>query len=1498
MEVPQTEITIRDGAGLILLQTTVAPGEYVLGRSPQAELFFEAELVSREHARLTVNFDHLLIEDLGSANGTSVNGQSVTAAVRLWPNQRVQLGSAILEFHRVKATVPPDASLAPAQAAVQRLLPEELLRDRKYEIGKVVAQGGMGAILDAHDAATQRGVAMKVMLDGSSPDDLTRFIAEARVTAQLEHPNIVPVHELSVDENGQPYYTMKMVRGITLKKVLELLTAGAEATVKKYPLPELLTIFQKVCDAMAFAHSKSVIHRDLKPENIMLGDFGEVLVMDWGLAKIRTSAPASPAAASPSGPDLWPSTTDGSHTLAGTIMGTPQYMAPEQARGEVETMDHRADIYALGAILYHLLVLKPPIRGSSLAEILAQVRAGRITPPSAVVFRSRGRGKVPASPPPQRPQSTADKEAPTALEISPKRLVASSEEESVPAPRPHLPDGRVPDSLSAVCMKALALEPTDRYASVAELQTDLTAYQNGFATRAEHAGPWKQFRLFFARNRAVSTTVAAALLLLAVLSALYTARVVRERDRTDLERTRVEDGLYFSHMLLAGRDLADGRPDNARLLLEAHRREPSGRDLRDWEWYFLYGQLRQEILSVTAHPRGVNGLAVSGEATRVATVGAEGEVALWETRGLVPVTRWRAHEDSALSVAWDAVSGRIATGSATGQVRVWNPLTHEQLAEYQVPDASAIRALAWEPGAKEPRLAIGSFAKEILLWSPGRPGAPEAFASTPSGTHSLSFSADGQRLAAGLVKTRPTVVVFTVATRQPSYRANVAAGSDIGSVAFHPRLPQVATGAKHLYVTVWDTTKAAPLFSRTYHKGFVSAVAWNPEGTLLASASYDGTLRLANPALPDDPAEILSGHNGPIHALAWVHVPSGDPENPLAARALFTAGSDGTLRAWRVEKLRGQHFAASIGWISETRWRPDGQGLAVTGFKNQFHLFDMERSAQRRTVPAGTANTYDIAWSPDGRRLATTHKSANQVLVTGAESGAELARFDHPKPRRVQWNPDGRHLVCISPVETRVWDTLEQKEVCTIPRTGGRASWHPDGHRLAIGTNEGALEVWDGLKGVQLATWRAAPPPIPGTVPDENEPATQVSDVAWSPQGDRLAYVTQGAEAAILDASEGKLLRRLTGHTGGIWCLAWSHDGARLATGGQDGSIRIYNTRTGDQVAVIPHGKGDKEISALDWSRDGRRLVTGSFDGFVRVWDTVRGHDLDAATEAEALLAHQPNDRATQQTLASLATRLGWADRARTLRATLGDDSTTTDPLITALHHGFSPHTGVAASPELPNVNDPRGRVDAVLAALGTSLAKATAFIRPDGSYNLDLRASPVASLAPLRGQPVRLLVLDGSPVRDLSPLAGCPIETLSLQNCRQLTDFTSLSQLKVLTGLHLQSTFISNLEPLRGSRLRFLFLNGTTVASLEPLRGQPLEILHLGNAPVTSVEPIASAGTIKELWLSRGVQDVAVLRALPSLTRLSYTLENNRPSQTAEEFWAEYDAQKAAGKK
>jgi serine/threonine protein kinase len=418
------------------------------------------------------------------------------------------MGAVTMELHRLKRAVVPDASLAPAALALRESLPEEFRREKKYEIGGVVAEGGMGMILDVREANIERTVAMKMMLDGSSPDDLLRFVAEAKVTGQLEHPCIVPVYELGVDENEQVFYTMKFVRGITLRKVLDLMAAGTEETIRQYPLGAMLTIFQKVCDAIAFAHSKGVIHRDLKPENIMLGDFGEVLVMDWGLAKVlpsRASSEPRTGTLQSVAQTLLRARRVDTATMTGSIMGTPQYMAPEQARGEVETLDGRADIYALGAILYHILALRPSVTGDNPHAVTEKVGRGEIDP--LVVMARRGFAGARRGGPPF--------------------LL-------------HLVDGAIPDSLVAVVRKAMALQPAGRYQSVTGLQEDISAYQNGFATTAENAGVARQIALLVKRHKALFGTAAGAWLIITALAVWFVLNLRASERRAVAERARAE----------------------------------------------------------------------------------------------------------------------------------------------------------------------------------------------------------------------------------------------------------------------------------------------------------------------------------------------------------------------------------------------------------------------------------------------------------------------------------------------------------------------------------------------------------------------------------------------------------------------------------------------------------------------------------------------------------------------------------------------------------------------------------------------------------------------------------------------------------------------------------------------------------------------------------------------------------------------------------------------
>lgn len=245
----------------------------------------------------------------------------------------------------------------------------------------------MGAVLKAKDNNLARTVALKVMLNSANANEHTvfNFVAEAQITGQLEHPNIVPLHDIGVASDGTIYYTMKLIEGRTLRDILKDIREGNAETIQGFPISRLLTIFQKVCDGMSYAHSRGVIHRDLKPDNVMIGEFGEVLILDWGIAKVLPEpgqAHTEEADGEFSGP-LAGDGADASATMAGQLKGTPNYMAPEQAEGRVADIDTRSDIYALGGILYYTLTMQPPITGTNLNEILTRVTSGNIHSPSS-----------------------------------------------------------------------------------------------------------------------------------------------------------------------------------------------------------------------------------------------------------------------------------------------------------------------------------------------------------------------------------------------------------------------------------------------------------------------------------------------------------------------------------------------------------------------------------------------------------------------------------------------------------------------------------------------------------------------------------------------------------------------------------------------------------------------------------------------------------------------------------------------------------------------------------------------------------------------------------------------------------------------------------------------------------------------------------------------------------------------------------------------------------
>ena len=373
----------------------------------------------------------------------------------------------------------------------------------RYRKIREIAEGGEKKVSLVHDHRLDRQVAMARAARAKVPQDQEQFLREARLTANLAHPNIMPVYNMGLDADGIPFFSMELIPGDSLKTIIGKLCSGDEAYTAGYPLEILLHIFTKICDAIAYAHSRKVLHLDIKPDNIRVGEFGEVRVCDWGLARVM-NAPDEEGARDPT-------VLDGDvlndMTLSGTMKGTPGFMAPEQTLAYGEKTP-QTDIYALGALLYMLLTHELPVRGSSANEVVQNTREGKVVPP-----------------------------------------------------RRRRPDHRVPKGLVAVTMKALALKPADRYESVLALRQEIMRFLSGHPTEAEHAGWIAQTSLLLQRHSRVAVLLISFLILLAGVIGANLVAISREKAEAIAAREQAENNfaLYLKEQQLAedlGADLS------------------------------------------------------------------------------------------------------------------------------------------------------------------------------------------------------------------------------------------------------------------------------------------------------------------------------------------------------------------------------------------------------------------------------------------------------------------------------------------------------------------------------------------------------------------------------------------------------------------------------------------------------------------------------------------------------------------------------------------------------------------------------------------------------------------------------------------------------------------------------------------------------------------------------------------------------------------------------
>jgi serine/threonine-protein kinase len=431
----------------------------------------------------------------------------------------------------------------------------------RYQVLRPHGRGGLGEVFVALDQELHREVALKEIRPEHADDPLSRgrFVREAEITGGLEHPGIVPVHGLGTHDDGRPYYAMRFIQGETLKEAIDKYQAGDGS----WTLRGLLTRFVAVCNTVAYAHSRGVLHRDLKPSNVMLGRYGETLLVDWGLAKPLAEPPAPGPGDATVAPALVPGLVDGIATQAGAALGTPAYMSPEQALGRLDLLGPASDIYSLGATLYTLLTGRPPVEGKDTTEVLRKAQRGEWLPPRRV--------KAP-----------------------------------------------VPPALDAICRKALALEPGQRYGTALELAADVERWLADEPVAAWRE-PWAvRTRRWMRRHRPLVSTAVGVLIVALAAATLGLVLVSDARDREAAARKVAEDkeeearqqkeeaerrreearfNQYLAQMILVPREYEVTNMGRVRELLEAQiPGEAGATDYRDFEWHYWQRLSHRELL--------------------------------------------------------------------------------------------------------------------------------------------------------------------------------------------------------------------------------------------------------------------------------------------------------------------------------------------------------------------------------------------------------------------------------------------------------------------------------------------------------------------------------------------------------------------------------------------------------------------------------------------------------------------------------------------------------------------------------------------------------------------------------------------------------------------------------------------------------------------------------------------------------------------------------------
>ncbi len=960
----------------------------------------------------------------------------------------------------------------------------------RYDLVRRIGGGSFGIVYEAIDSDLRRRVAVKLprqALDSRS-EERTRFVREAQNLARLSHAAIVPVLDAGWSD-GSFYIVCSLVEGPTLAERL-----------RDGPLPPRAAaqIIATIADALDHAHHQGIVHRDVKPSNILFdADFSPWLT-DFGLAGRRDA--------------------EATLTIEGQLLGTPAYMAPEQAAGGAHQLDGRADVYSLGAVLYECLTGQLPFLGS----------------PSAIFDQIRFCDPLP-----------------------PTRLRA-----------------RIDRDLELICLAALEKRPADRYPSAAALADDLRRYLAGEPIHARPPGAVRRLVKWARRRPAVAALAGLALGAILVVTVLVWRHNVQLRGAliqtdealqqaemlrlsSEQSQRRTESLLYAADMRLANNSYVNGDRIETVSRLRKYLPAAAGPDRREFAWRRLWSLCHADQQVLVGHAGDVYVAQVVGDGRQLVSAGRDGTLRLWNLsdNNRVEILGKYAAELNFAAVAPDGIT--LATGDDGGTIRLWSLAEGRETGHFV---GHGNWALCGAISPRGDQLATSGRDNVIRLWTlprgelvaelPGHTSTVESLAYLPDGKSLVSTGADctlrlwdlaaksgsvlamhpapmygvacshdGRRLATACVD--HNVYLWDVETRGMCGRLN-GHTEVVQSVAFSPDDMRLASASADGTVRVWDLQKLTQLELFLAHTSRVWSVAWFPDGAALASAGADGTVRLWRSSasrlgrvssLPTEVNHVcFSTREGRVWASAkkgciWVWDAEGSPSLLAAPAERFgdvAAARNADVLAVKTADYQVQLFDGGGRPLSSSielpvhiglfALSPGGDLLAVSGLKGDLHLYELPTFRLRWSRAVYSSSVQSVEFTRQGDELIAAGGDGF-VAEVNVSDGAMHAGFRPRQAYRVTTSPNGRLLAAgCSDRAIRIWDREQGAELTCLQGHDGEVAalaFSPDGQTLAAGTWAGSVTLWHVPSWQELGTFKTS--------------LAAINDLAFSPAGLALA---------------------------------------------------------------------------------------------------------------------------------------------------------------------------------------------------------------------------------------------------------------------------------------------------------------------------------------------------------------------------------------------------------